>query len=293
MEFLTHVRTARPTEPHRVECEAICNRADAAIRDGRYKVPVLPETATQLLRLSQDPAASIDRIVGLLEREPGVAARLLSLANSPMFRGTSALRSGKDAVIRLGLKVVRDLVMQAAVMGKVFDVPRFLPQMKDLRAHATGVAFACRALESVARRKNDWAFMAGLMHVLGKPVLLSLIADDKGAGAAAPGAVAGLLDLRHAMAGAVVAERMKFPEPIVRCIARHHSFDVGNPEDELSVFVTAGDLLWRAALEGSPQSRESLINSPSTLRLGIDAARADRALAQMVEAVQTCMAAAA
>jgi HD-like signal output (HDOD) protein len=291
-EFLVHVRLARPSGACRAESEPLCNRVDAAIRDGRYRVPVLPDTATEILRLTQDPGVHIERIVALLEREQAITARLLALANSPMFRGTSAFRSGKDAVIRLGLKTVRDLVMQGVVMSKVFDVQRFIPRMKDLRVHATGVAFAGRTLEAVAGRKNDWAFMAGLMHDLGKPTLLALIADVKNIDAVHQGALDELLALRHAAAGAVVAERMNLPAPIVRSIARHHAFDVGDAEDELSVFVSAGDLLWRAAVDGRRESRDRLVDSVSAQRLGIGPDRVDRALAQMIDAKAVCTAAA-
>jgi putative nucleotidyltransferase with HDIG domain len=290
-EFLAHVRRVRPSGPCRAECEPLCTRADAGVRDGRYRIPVLPETASEVLRLSQDPGANIDRIVGLIESEQAITARLLSMANSPLFRGNSAFRSGKEAVIRLGLRTVRDLVMQAVVMAKVFDVARFLPRMKELRAHATGVAFACRALETASRRKDDWAFMAGLLHDLGKPTLLSVIADDKSVDKVQPGAIEELLAIRHAVVGAVVAERMKLPEPIVRTIARHHEAESEN--DLLPALVASGDQLWRAAVDGDAESRARFVGSPGTVSLGIEPDRLERVFAQMVEAVPTCLAAAA
>jgi len=292
-EYLTHVRLVRPSGVCREQSEPLCARIDARVRDGSYRVPVLPEIAAAVLRLSQDPGAHIDRIVALLDREPGIMARLLSLSNSPLFRGNSTFRSGKEAVIRMGLRTVRDLVMQAVVMAKVFDVPRFLPMMKELRAHATGVAFACRSLEVAARRKDDWAFMSGLLHDLGKPTLLALIASDRAVDHVQPGAIDELVSIRHAAVGAVVAERMNLPGPIIRAIARHHSFDPARQDDYLSVLVASGDLLWRAALDGHSESVGAFVGAACTQLLGIDADRLDRLVSQMVEAAPACLAAAA
>jgi putative nucleotidyltransferase with HDIG domain len=292
-EFLTHIRLVRPTGPCREQCDPVCQRADARVRDGHYRVPVLPETAAAVLRLSQDPAVHIDRIVELLEREQAVVTRLLALANSPLFRGNTAFRSGKEAVIRLGLRTVRDLVMQAVVMAKVFDVPRFLPRMKELRAHATGVAFASRALEAASPRKSDWAFMAGLLHDLGKPTLLALVAADKAVDQLQPGAVEELLEIRHSLVGAVVAERMNLPAPLVVAIARHHMFDADKPENLLSAMVASAELLWRAALDRTPENCRAFIEAPGTRALGIGADRLDRAIAQMADAAPACLSAAA
>jgi HD-like signal output (HDOD) protein len=285
-EFVTHVRLVCPS----AACEDLCNRVDAKIRDGAFKVPVLPETAQEVLWLSRDPDASLDRIVRLIERDAAIAVRLLALANSPMFRGQSAFRSGKEAVVRLGLKTVRDLVMQAVVAAKVFDVPAFLPRMKALRADATGVAFASRAIMAVASRKDEWAFMAGLLHDLGEVILLGLVAGERGWEAVPAAAVDELLELRHAAVGAVVAERMNLPEPVVDAIALHHDFTAARPEHLLPALVGTGDLLWRAARVGRLEDRVAFVTAPALSELDIDAASADQLVDEMAGAVPTCQA---
>jgi HD-like signal output (HDOD) protein len=285
-EFLTHVRLVRPG----AECEDLCNRLDARVRDGAFKVPVLPETAQEVLWLSRDPDASLDRIVGLIERDAAIAVRLVALANTPMFRGKSAFRSGKEAVVRLGLTTVRDLVMQAVVTAKVFDVPQFLPRMKALRADATGVAFATRTIAAASPRQDEWGFMAGLLHDLGEVVLLGLIAGERGWDAIPRDAIDDLLELRHAAVGAVVAERMKLPEPIVGAIALHHDFEISRADHLLPALVSTGDLLWRAALAGGTEQRLAFVTAPALTSLGIDPARADRLVDEMAAIAPACSA---
>lgn len=289
-EFVTHSRLVRPPAEHGPECQRLCDAVDAGVRKGGYPLPVLPETASEVLFLCQAPDANLDRIVGLLDGEPGITARLLSLANSPLFRGHAVFRTGREAVVRLGLRTVRDLFMQAIVMANVFRVPRFVPRMRELRAHATGVAFACRALEGVTQVKDHFAFLAGLLHDLGKPTLLYLIADTDDR--AAVDAVEEILAIRHARVGAVVAERLRLPEPIVRSVARHHAFDPAQADDRLPTFVAAGELLWKAALDRTPKSRTAIADSNVARILGLPAGRVDGLIEQVAAIAGTCQAAA-
>jgi HD-like signal output (HDOD) protein len=279
-KFLEHIQRDRPSP----RSEELCNRVDGKIRDGSYKLPVLPQAAAEVLQLSRDANVSIDRVVKLLDSEPALTARLLATANSPLFRGRVELRSGKEAVVRLGLRTVCDLVMQAVAMSKVFEAPLFKPQMVELKVHATCVAFACRSLEAASPRKDEWAFMAGLLHGLGKATLLAILSQQQGIDAVHPAVIDEVLALRHAAVGAVVVERMKLSDRLAVAIARHHDADAVDPADVLPRIVAAGHLLANAALGARPEDAHAFLTAPSTQVLGLHYAKLERLVAEMAEA---------
>ena len=288
-EFLSHVRLARPTG---AECEALCDQIDRAIRDGAYKLPVFPKVAIEALQLSQDPDVTLDRIVGLLESEVAISARLLAVCNSPFYRGPSTFRSTKEVVVRLGLLQVRDVILQAVLMARVFEVPCFTTRMEEVRTQAIGVAHACRWLEVALPYREDWAFIGGLLRDLGKVVLLDILARQKRPEAVPPAMIDELLAIRHAAVGAVAAERLNLPEQISRAIAHHHDFNAASPEDRLPTLVAAGELLWTAGLEAKPEGREAFTTAPATRALRLSEPWLHRLVDRMAEAVPACAAAA-
>jgi len=280
MKFLEHLQRDRPS----AQSESLCNHVDGKFRDGAYKLPVLPQVATEVMTLSRDPNVPVDKIVKLLDSEAALTARLLATANSPMLRGRTEMRSGREAVVRLGLRTVCDLVMQAVAMSKVFEVPLFKPRMVDLKIHATCVAFACRSLEAASPRKDQWAFLAGLLHDLGKATLLAVLSQHKGIEAVPAALVDEVLALRHAAVGAVVVERMKLSDRLSAAIAQHHSADAADPNDVLPRIVAAGGLLTKAALGGSPDDLKAFLTAPSTQVLGIHYSRLEKMVTELAEA---------
>jgi HD-like signal output (HDOD) protein len=98
----------------------------------------------------------------------------------------------------------------------------------------------------------------------------------------------GLLELRHAAVGAVVAERMNLPEPVVDAIALHHDFTAARPEHLLPALVGTGDLLWRAARVGRLEDRIAFVTAPALSELDIDAPSADRLVDQMGQIAPAC-----
>jgi len=285
--FLANAHQVRPSN---AACDELCDRVDGHVRDGAYALPILPEVASEALQLSHDPDVALDRMVDRLERDPVISARLLATANSPLYRGSSPFQSLQQVIVRLGFREVRDMIVQVALMTEVFVVPRFKPRMMQLRTDAIGVAHACRWLEMVSPRTEEWAFIGGLTRDLGKVTILAILAQQAEPQARDPAIVEELLAIRHAAVGAVVAERLRLPEPVVRAIARHHDFDTVRVEDRLPVLVAAGELLWHAVLQGTPEGRKAFATAPATRSIGLDPAWADRLVDRMVELVPACVA---
>ncbi|MGE3847098.1 MAG: HDOD domain-containing protein, partial [Gammaproteobacteria bacterium] len=84
---------------------------EADIAADRLKLPSLPDHALRVRAAIADANCDARRIADLLAADPAVAAKILKIANSPLCRGTTAVNSLREAVNRIGLFTVGELVV--------------------------------------------------------------------------------------------------------------------------------------------------------------------------------------
>jgi HD-like signal output (HDOD) protein len=150
-----------------------------------YQPPKLPQVALEIMELSQRPEVSFDEVSAVLEKDPLLAAKVLSIAQSAVYAPRSPILSLRQATIRLGLKTLRDLVLEAAVSMRVFRAPGYGEAMERLSRHSTATAYLLRALCRRTGIDAEYAFLCGLLHDVGLAACLL-------AGMEPPGATAGL-----------------------------------------------------------------------------------------------------
>jgi len=223
-----------------------------ALAAGAYKTPVLPEAAVEALKLVRNPLASMERIERLIQSDPPLTAKLLSLANSPMFRGSEPFQSLRAALVRLGLEQTREILGQAVLASHVFDVQQYRGWMADLAMESAGIAVAASDLADQSGTGEAYAFLAGLLHDLGMAILLHVISKNP-VGLAAPEAVVReIVDEQHGHAGQLAARKMRLAEPLICAIARHHEWSATAASDEPAALVSLARRLW--ACSASPDS---------------------------------------
>ena len=74
----------------------------ADFREGNAMLPALPGVVNQIEQKLTTPNASVQDVAALIERDPIITARVIAVANSPLFRGTSPIRTVAKAIPRLG-----------------------------------------------------------------------------------------------------------------------------------------------------------------------------------------------
>jgi putative nucleotidyltransferase with HDIG domain len=202
-------------------------------------LPSLPAVVTRLVRLVDDPMASAMDVAYALREDPPLTARVLRMANSPVYGGRFRILSVPQAVMRLGMLEIRNLVLSLGVIRGMLGAGRRL----DYRAfwhHALTVALATEALAETARGgdgDDEGAFAAGLLHDIGRFLLDQFYAEafDAAAGLAAaerlplPVAERRRLGIDHAEIGGRLATHWSLPEPIVAGIAHHHNPEAAVP----------------------------------------------------------------
>jgi len=237
-----------------------------------YRPPMLPAVALEVLELSQKTDVDFDRVVRLLERDAVLAARVLSISQSAAYASRTAILSLRTAVVRLGLKTLRDVVLEAALHLKVFRVPGFEPAMERLARHSTASAHVIRAVCRRTRVETEYAFLCGLLHDVGFVAALLALSSDPLYGRAPFEALAPVLDEVHDDGSGLLARLWKLPAQVQRVVANHH--ELGRDAEPVSAaLVIAEQLVWEAGagLEPPPPDANPMsLATPEPPLDGID-----------------------
>jgi putative nucleotidyltransferase with HDIG domain len=246
------------------------------IADHSAAVPTLPDVAHRAIALASDPDVEIGTLADLVERDPVFASRVMGFANSAFSAPLVYASTVKEAIIRVGTSAVRNIIMTVSLASRVQDVPVYGPRGRALFDHALGTACLARAIAERTGLAPEQAFLAGLMHDIGKLVILKL-AFDHVAAAGEPIPPAELEDAlreRHAMMGALALRRWHLPEEIDDPVMFHHQYEsASRHQREAAACYLANRLSHRYGFgcTAEPSEPAAFAEDPAFTVMGLDA----------------------
>ena len=213
------------------------------IKQNRLKLPILPEVAFKVREAVNNPDAAANTIAKAVSSDASIAARLLQVANSPLYRGNSAISNVQNAITRLGAPLVRNLVT-SLILKQLFQskIPALKQRMQALWEHSTQVAAISHILaRRLTRLKPDEAMLAGLIHDIGAlPILVK--AESAPELIANPVALEELITKLHASVGRLILEAWKFPPELVTVAAEHENLSRISDQLDYTDIVTVANL---------------------------------------------------
>ncbi|GAB6063273.1 HDOD domain-containing protein [Deferrisoma palaeochoriense] len=192
-------------------------------------LPTLPAVAARIVALFASPEFEIADVVGTLEHDPPVSARVLRLANSAYYGFPGRVDRLDRAVVLLGATTVQALALATAVMDLWKDPPP--ASVRALWVHSYLAAEGCRFLgrrHPVTGFEPDALFVAGLVHDLGKFWFLSEAAEAyaselaERSGPELRAAEEERFGEDHAAAGRALLEAWNFPPGTAALAGFHH-----------------------------------------------------------------------
>ncbi len=224
--------------------DALTERLLEVFSNPAYQPPTLPAIATELMSLSQDPNVTIDAVTNLLEQDAFIAGRVMKLVRSPAYLSVSEIPSLQNAVMRLGLDTLRDIVLEICMNLRVFRADAYTDTMERLRTHAAFVGHVSRMLCRTSGIDSEYAFLCGLLHDVG--IAGSLIALSEGTKKdARPDLIAAwpAIDRAHGEAGSLMVKLWDLPPAVRDSVKLHHQvWDTGAPDSMAAVVCLADEL---------------------------------------------------
>ena len=253
----------------------------------------LPEVALRIARMVDDPTASASDMGREISHDAALTARLLRIANSPVFGQQGKIATISRAIAVLGVRQVRDLTVGITAVRTFDGIGNELVTMASFWRHSVLCAVAADqiALRRGGRR-GDTPFVAGLLHDIGQLVIFNRIpelareallmsvdsVDDLGLHLCERQ----VMGFDHAAVGAALARGWGMPAALQECIEFHHQPDDARdfPTEVATIHIANGVAV--LAEIGSNDLNDAPAMSPLALR----AARMDAAAIAEI-AVQT------
>ncbi|HGY91071.1 MAG TPA: HDOD domain-containing protein [Planctomycetes bacterium] len=247
------------------------DRLRAVTEQGTLELPVLPDVALKVTRLCGDEECDQKELADVIRRDQSLMAHLLRVANSAIYGGRVEIVSLQLAVNRLGLAKMREIVLAVACKASLFGEKGPLEEMTKRLFQHSMVTAACS--QEVARRKRlnvEEAFTVGLLHDVGRPVLLHAarkIAVEEGWDLT-PEELLTATNPLHADVGAEMLASWGLPDTMVQAIRHHHTPDSSGGEATLPHLLRFADDLAHLMMDDA-SAPESLEAHPDLERLNL------------------------
>jgi len=225
------------------------------VTSGQAQLPVFDRTGLAIQQEMAKPDPDMQIIEKQILRDPALTSQLLKVANSSFYRGMLEVTTVRNAIVRLGLAEVSNLVTMLT-QKKTFATqdPFIRDYMDQLWVHSVACALGAKWIAKECRlpSKMNEAFFAGLLHDIGKAFLLMAIADLKKKGQLDENVpqtfIEEVLDSLHQALGAQLLKTWNLPE-IYCMVARHHHDDEMENRDVVLLMVSlANKVLGKAGI---------------------------------------------
>jgi len=223
-------------------------------------LPSFPSTHAEILKLAKSEDATSDDIADKLQLDPGLLATMFKLVNSSAYGFNKQVKDLSLAVTLLGLEEIANLVLAAQIFDKLgsYEDGAGL-DLKEFWRHSVGTAFVARAVARKLNTEVESAFLAGMMHDLGK-IILDRYFDDyykavfeviAGEDITIAQAEKEILGVTHAAVGGQLAEEWKFPKNYLNAIAYHHDVRSAPRYQRLVCIIHLADIICRQLKYGN------------------------------------------
>ena len=232
----------------------------------------LPANASEIMILALDPDVSVTQLARVTSRDQVLAARMLRLANSAYCAPLQEITTISEAVVRLGTASVRNVVLATCMASRLQQGATYGARGRGLAAHGIGTAFLAQLVARVAAVNQEEAFLYGLVHDLGKLLVLQLSKDYVRGGGTAPldEEVQKMIETRHAEFGGRVLHEWHLPPVIEDPVVHHHHPDACTTHPvEAAVCYMADRLSHRYGFGCDATPDAPILEDPVAARLGL------------------------
>ncbi|MBW1676577.1 MAG: HDOD domain-containing protein [Deltaproteobacteria bacterium] len=217
------------------------------------KLPPFPNVATKALKILDDPDASVDQLISIIQYDQAITANVLKLCNSAYYGLRRQVRSLREGLVLLGNAELKNIILASTVVkffhkeNKGYDLAR-----GELWRHAVATGIISKIIsDRVTESEHQSLFTAALLHDIGKVVLGSfvdryfeqIIAMVTAGNHSFLEAEREMLGIDHAEVGAKVAESWNFPEDIVQAIRLHHRPEGASDDDPLTPIIYLANIV--------------------------------------------------
>jgi putative nucleotidyltransferase with HDIG domain len=212
-------------------------------------LPAIPVVVQQVVALLDNPDSNPDKVADLILSDQVLAARVLRVVNSPLFRAANDIKSVKRALMHIGFKAIREMILTKYFVDAFKD--RDQPfDIKVFWLHSFNVGAVSRRIAAMAGYRDlEKAYLAGIVHDIGKVFMGHYLRKEYGE------MLAGINNTHyrayegeheffgttHSEVGLCLAQKWHFPPDYCDTISYHHTSDRATEDPMLTAIVSLSD----------------------------------------------------
>ncbi|MBW2443413.1 MAG: HDOD domain-containing protein [Deltaproteobacteria bacterium] len=207
-------------------------------KSGKINPPVMPQVVREMQTVIKQPKSTPEQLAEVIEKDPTISLRLISVANSPVYRGITEIRNVKSAIPRLGLKETLNIVL-AIANKNLYESKnvKFKILMDKLWVHALACAYGSKLIaQSLKLEDQEKYFLMGLIHDIGKILLLKAFSEVKRGGTLKMDAIEANVQEAHIGLGSMLLKRWGFDAEFINVI-NHHEDKEFSPDTVKEILV--------------------------------------------------------
>lgn len=265
---MNSVSTQGPAEPLPAEMRsALVQKIEA----GQIDLPVLPEVASQVITASMDESCDIRKLTTILNRDQSMTAHVLRLSNSAMYAASVPIVSLQQALSRLGLKRIREIALLISCETKVFKVAGFDLRVRALFRHSLAAAAFAQEIARARRWNVEEAFLCGLLHDIGRPVLLQTLVDLRKEMKldVEKEAIEEASTEFHCRVGCDLAKKWELSDRLIETIEYHHDPESAPTVSRTAMMTRLADDLAHFSMGKKGIDEEAIRNHPMNVPLNM------------------------
>jgi len=257
-------------------------------------LPAMPVIAQKILALNLESDEGEQAMLRLIEKDPQIAAKIIGLANTPLFGTSKRVVSVMDAALLLGITRVKSVTMGVAVMSALVGKSTGILDVQELWLHSLSISMAMRIISRAMPRNappvEDEILLAGLLHDIGYLVLNHLdpersdelqarFKQDKERSSIQ--IESEFLEMNHSELGAELARFWDLPDSIVAVLRYHHDPE-SEDADMAQPLVRMINLAEKVLVDfGLSEGAAGIASAEEWLALGVDPDQTDELIGQI------------
>jgi putative nucleotidyltransferase with HDIG domain len=269
------------TEPGQISIQPRINIEDLVLN----KVPMMPGSAARISSLLNDVNASSKQLTDAITYDPILTARILRLANSPIYSLQKNVSTLRHAIEVVGMKAIYEILIIGLAADSFAKEIRHSEKGRKIWEHSLAVALLSRELSQILKlRGTEEAFICGLLHDIGKILLLrndfqkfseTLTENDE---MAMLHAEISLFGYNHAQIGSLVASRWGLPDGVCHTILNHHDPSQSEQFSVNAHLINSADTIANAKGFGLREvENENFSETESTIMLNLSTGQVEAA----------------
>ncbi len=212
---------------------------------GKIALPVFPRIVQEVQDLLKGEDPGIEELSHIVEKDIVISSKLISIANSPLYKGLDTADTLNAALLRLGMKTTQG-VISAVAAKNLFESNNdsLKKELERLWLHSFATASLGKMLaEALGNENAENIFLMGIIHDIGKMLLMKAFVDMYPEESVENEELQLAIHEIHTTFGAALLKKMRFSQAFIQVAEFHHWGSHTKDADQELMIISLADQL--------------------------------------------------